>query len=364
MVLTSTPKGDGFTSCGEFEPHQGTIMMFPERPDIWRNNAVNAQNLIIDIANIIINYEQVFFCVKPHLVSLVEKKLDSRVQLILIEYDDIWARDIAPNFVVKNNEIRSVCWGFNSWGGVKDGAYYPWDKDAAFAKTLSDILGIKKYIVDNVVLEGGAVIVDGQGTLFTTQNVLLNKNRNPSITLSQMEKYLCDYFCAEKIIWFNEGLVSDETDGHIDNICSFVKPNEVCLAWTDNEKNPQNMVLQRAYDLLVNSQNSVGSNYVIHKLPIPVPQFLTAQEEAELIQKSSSTNRVEGFQLVPSYLNYYLFNSALLFPAFGCEEDSIAYHMIKQIYPEREVIQMDCREPLIGGGGFHCILHEIPNTFT
>lgn len=358
-----TPRSDGFTSRGEFELHQGTIMMFPDRPDIWRNNAKVAQKLVIDIANIIINYEQVFFCVKPLMAPLVDGKLDSRVQLILIEYDDIWTRDIAPNFVVKNNELRSVCWGFNSWGGLKEGAYYPWDKDAAFARTLSDILGIKKYIVNDVILEGGAVIVDGQGTLFSTKNVLLNKNRNPLITIEQMEQYLRNYFCVDNIVWFDEGLALDETDGHIDNVCSFVRPGEVCLAWTDDESDPQNLVSKKAYNLLLNSKSNNGSEFIINKLPIPSPQFITAVEEKELLQSSTSRNRIEGFQLVPSYVNYYLFNSALLLPAFGCDEDSIAYHSLKRIYPEREIIQLNCREPLIGGGGFHCILHEIPSAF-
>lgn len=357
----STPKIDGFTSRGEFELHQGTIMMFPERPDIWRNNAAIAQKLIIDLANIIANYEQVYFCIKPHHVPLVDGKLDSKVQLVLIDYDDIWARDIAPNFVVNKHELRSVCWGFNSWGGLDEGAYYPWDKDAAFARTLSDILGIKKYVVDEVILEGGSVIVDGQGTLFTTKNVLLNRNRNPLMTINQMEYYLCNYFCVDNVVWFEEGLALDETDGHIDNVCSFVKHSEVCLAWTDDKNDPQNAVSQSTLDLLLNSKSNDGSDFIINKLPIPSPQFITASEETELFQSSTSRNRVKGFQLVPSYLNYYLFNSALLLPAFGCEEDAVAYGLIKNIYPEREIIQLDCREPLIGGGGFHCILHEIPS---
>lgn len=351
-----SPKSDGLLTRGEHEEHFGTIIMFPERKDIWRNNATHAQQLIFDLANTIVNYEEVVFCVKPHLYNIVRKRLDSRVRTVEIDYDDIWARDIAPNFVVSKTEVRAVCWNFNSWGGLTEGAYYPWDKDAAFAKTLSDYLGLKKYVVDDVVLEGGAVIADGKGTIYTTKNVLLNKNRNPAMTLQQIENYLYEYFCAERIVWLENGLVLDETNGHIDNVCSIVRPGELCIAWTDDESNPQYHVSRQAFKVLKSS----GTVRILHKIPIPSPQFITATEALGLMQTSSSTHRIEGFQLVPSYINYYLINSALIFPTFHCDEDEIALSAIRSIFSDREIIPFDAREPLIGGGGFHCILHEIP----
>lgn len=353
----NTPKLDGFHTRGEHERHSGTIIIYPERTDIWRNDAVIAQNLIIKLANLIINYEDVFFCVKPRLVSQVKRILDSRVTLIEIEYDDIWARDISPNFVVNSNEIRAVCWGFNSWGGIEEGAYYPWDKDAAFAKTLSDILGMKKYVVDDVVLEGGAVIADGKGTLYTTKSVLLNRNRNPSLTLAQVEDYLYNYFCADKIVWLENGLTLDETGGHIDNVCSIIRPNEICLASTNYKNNPQYEVAKNAFEVLRKSDSAS----TIHELPIPALQYISADEARGLVQKEGSTNRVEGFPLVPSYINYYLANSALIMPKFMCEEDEIAHQILGEIFPDREIVQLEAREILIGGGGFHCILHEVPS---
>jgi len=353
----TTPREDGFWTRGEHERHSGTIIIFPERTDIWRNDAKIAQKLIIDLANIIITYEDVYFCIKPHLVSLIKGKLDNKVKIIEIEYDDIWARDISPNFVVNNSEIRAVCWNFNSWGGLEEGAYFPWDKDVAFAKTLSDILGLKKYIVDEIVLEGGAVIADGAGTIYTTKNVLLNKNRNPAFSQAQIERYLKDYFSAEHIVWLEDGLALDETNGHVDNICSIVKPQELCLAWTDQNSDPQYHVSRQALKTLQHSSDVK----VIHKIPIPSPQFITADEERGLCQTTTSTNRVEGFQLVPSYINYYLINSALIFPTFQCVEDEIAHNFLQKVFPEREIIPINARELSIGGGGFHCIMHEIPS---
>lgn len=352
-----TPKKDGFRSCGEHERHTGTIIIFPERKDIWRDNAIHAQKLCIELANTIVNYEDVFLCVKPHLRKRVSRSLDSKIRIIEIEYDDIWARDISPNFVVKNNEMRAVCWNFNSWGGFDEGAYFPWDKDAAFAKRIADYLGVKKYIINDVVLEGGSVITDGNGILYTTKNVLLNKNRNPRMTIEQVETYLREFFCADTIIWLEEGLALDETDGHIDNVCSIVHPGEMCIAWTDDDSDPQYEVSKRAMGTLYSS-NTVQT---LHKIPIPAPQFITAIEAAGIEQLSTSTNRVEGFQLVPSYINYYLCNSAVIFPIFNCEHDDEAIKAIKSIFNEREIIPFYAREPLIGGGGFHCILHEIPS---
>ena len=352
-----TPKKDGFRSRGEHERHAGTIIIFPERTDIWRDNAIHAQKLCIDLANTLVNFEDVFLCVKPHLKGNAARLLDSRTHIVEIEYDDIWARDISPNFVVKNNEIRAVCWNFNSWGGLDEGAYFPWDKDAAFAKKIADYLGIKKYVVDDVVLEGGSVIADGKGTIYTTKNVLLNKNRNPGMSTEQIETYLYEYFCADKIVWLEEGLALDETDGHIDNVCSIVRPGELCIAWTDDKTDPQSGISQHAMDILFSS-NTVQT---LHKIPIPPPQYISASEAAGIEQLSTSTHRVEGFQLVPSYINYYLCNSAVIFPIFNCEHDNEAVKAIKGIFPEREVIPFYAREPLIGGGGFHCILHEIPS---
>ncbi len=351
-----SPREDGFWSRGEHEDHFGTIIMFPERTDIWRNGAQNAQQLIIELANIIINYENVLFCVKPHLKNKIRKKLNKKIQIVEAEYDDIWARDISPNFVVNKSEMRAVCWNFNSWGGVEDGAYFPWDKDAAFAKKISDVLGIKKYIINDIILEGGAIIADGNETLYTTESVLLNKNRNPFISKKEMERRLRKYFVVNKIIWFEDGLAFDETGGHVDNICSVIDSENLCLAWTDDENDFRYKNLLKAYNVLLKSDEKK-----IHKIPLPPPQFITKKEEKELKQIFSSTNRVEGFRLAPSYINYYLLNSALLLPAFNCEEDLIVKNIFKKIFPDREIIQMDAREPLIGGGGFHCILHEIPS---
>lgn len=355
--VVTTPKRDGFWVRGEHERHLGTIIIFPEREDIWRDHAIHAQDLIINLANTIVNFEEVFFCVKQQYFGHVKKLLDSRIHIVEIDYDDIWARDIAPSFVVNKREMRAVCWSFNAWGGLTEGAYYPWDKDAMFAKRLADYLGLKKYVVNDLVLEGGAVIADGRGVIYTTKSVLLNKNRNPNMSLEQIEDYLYEYFCAEKIVWIEDGLLYDETNGHIDNVCSIISPGELCMAYPQSEMNSQYEVLKKSMRKLLSSTTV----HKFHKIPLPSSQYITADEAAGLSFTSSSTHRVEGFPLVPSYVNYYLVNSAVVFPVFNCEEDDEAIKVIKRLYPNREILLFDAREPLIGGGGFHCIMHEIPS---
>ena len=356
----NTPKKDGFSSIAETSEHLGTIIMFPERPDIWRNNAKEAQEFIINLANIIIKYENVIMCVKSHLLPLLKERLNKNIKLFEVEYDDIWARDIAPNFIVRNEEIRAVSWEFNSWGGKDEGSYYPWYDDNKFACSLANFLGIYCYQINDIILEGGAVITDGDGTLFTTENVLLNKNRNPLKSKIEIELCLKEYFCCEKVVWLPQGLFLDETNGHIDNLCSIVSPGEICLAWTDDKNDPQYEISHNAYEILANEIDAHDRKFKIHKIILPHEQFITKEESDGLVKLDTSVHRNEGMQLVPSYINYYLINNGLILPIFNCPQDELAIEQMKKIFPKREIIPIYSKEILIGGGGLHCILHEIP----
>lgn len=359
-VLQGNPFLDGYKSVAENEKHSGTIIMFPERGDIWRNNAKEAQDLVLHIANTIIDFEPVLMCAKSYMVSALKKRLDSRIKIFEVDYDDIWTRDIAPNFVVKNNNLRAVNWQFNAWGGIESGAYYPWDDDNKFAVRLADFLGIDYYNVEDIVLEGGGVITDGEGTLFTTESVLINSNRNPGKDKQYIESALKKYFNVAKVIWLPQGLFLDETDGHIDNVCSIVGKAELCVAFTYNPDNDQYSTLQAAYKILSNEKDAKGNKFLIHKIPMPEEQFITKEESLGIQKTQTSTNRAEGFKLVPSYINYYLINGGVLVPSFGCEIDYVAVSEMEKIFSDRKIIQIPSKEILIGGGGFHCIMHEIP----
>lgn len=343
---------------GEFEQHRGTIAMFPFRNDIWRDNAVHMQKYILNLVSIIAKYEPVFLFCQKNLIDKI-KHIPDNVSIIHSEYDDIWARDIGPTFVFHNGDIECIDWKFNAWGGKKEGAYFPWDCDDNFASVVSSYFGLSCKRV-NIVLEGGGIISDGNGTLFTTRSVLLNRNRNPFKTKEFVEEEILRATHDKQVVWLDQGLKHDETNGHIDNLLSFINHNELCLAWTEDKYNPNYRRLKNAYDILSSITNCDGDKYKIHLIPLPSTQYMDESESSGLWTHSDALSRNAGDVLPASYLNYYIINGAVLIPSFGCDTDEVVKVMFENIFPERKVIQVYSREPLLGGGGIHCLLHEVP----
>ena len=345
-------------TVAEFDRHQGTIAMFPFRKDIWRDNAAYMQDYIMELVSIISKYEPVFLFCQSWLIEKL-RNTPKNVTVIIAEYDDIWARDISPTFVRYNGNIECIDWKFNSWGGKKEGAYFPWNADDNFAALVSDYFGVKCNKMD-IVLEGGGVISDGNGTLFTTRSVLLNRNRNPFKSKDFIEKEILKATHDKRIIWLDQGLAYDETNGHIDNILSFVNKNELCLAWTDDKNNSNYRRIRRAFNILSNIKNLEGDNYKIHQIPLPPTQYMNEGEANGLWQHPNALSRKTGDILPASYLNFYIINGAVLIPSFGCETDEQVKYLFQKIFPEQDIIQIYSREPLLGGGGIHCLLHEVP----
>lgn len=339
----------------EFEHHYGTIAMFPIRNDIWRNNAIHMQKYVIDLVNIISRFEPVlFFCKTEYIDKL--SGLANNIQVVECDYDDIWARDIGPTFIKTQNGIEAVDWKFNAWGGKKEGSYFPWDADDKFASFVSWYLGIPNHRIDNVILEGGGIASDGENNIYITRSVTLNRNRNPFKKAEYIEHIIKDALHAKEIVWIPQGLAMDETNGHIDNLLAFISPNTVCLAWTDDKKDPNYKRVRAALNALESR-----SNLNIYKIPLPPKQYMSDTESIGLETRSSSLLREEGDLLPASYLNFYMVNGGVIIPAFGCDTDIIVKKLFQQMFPNREVVQIYSREPLLGGGGIHCILHEIPD---
>lgn len=344
---------------GEFEPHYGTIIMYPVRTDIWRENAKYMQEYIMNLVHIISKYERVYLICPYGYAKNLKDTINANVALVEMEYDDIWARDIAPTFIYKEGMIKTIDWRFNAWGGVKEGAYFPWDKDDSFASAFSDFLNLESVRAP-ITLEGGAVISDGNGTLFATRSVLLNRNRNPFKSLEYVENKILETTGDCRIIWLKQGLSHDETNGHIDNILSVISDKDICLAWTEDKNNPNYKRVREAYSVLKDEQNINGIKYNIHLIPLPTIQRMSPEEADGLIPDNQSLDRNAGDILPASYLNFYMLNGAVIIPAFGCDEDEEALYIFKNLLKNKEVIQIYSREPLLGGGGIHCILHEIP----
>ena len=223
-TLDSTPAADGFRMPGEFEPHSGCWMAWPERTDNWRLGAKPAQEAFAAVAAAIAASEPVTMAVSDAQFENCRALLPPEVRVVEVSTDDAWMRDTGPTFVVDGDGgRRGVDWRFNAWGGTEGGLYFPWDRDDRVAAKVLEIEGADRYRAP-IVLEGGAIHVDGEGTVLTTEECLLNPNRNPELSREQIERALLDYLGAEKVIWLGRGVFEDETDGHVDNLACFARP--------------------------------------------------------------------------------------------------------------------------------------------
>ncbi|MBR3227813.1 MAG: agmatine deiminase, partial [Erysipelotrichaceae bacterium] len=277
-VLESTPKQDGFHMPAEFEEHERTWMIWPQRRDTFRYGGKLAQKAFIEFARTISRFEPVTVCVNADQYDVAFRKCSDFAQVIEMSNDDFWMRDTGATFVTNGKEIRGVDWEFNSWGGLVDGLYFPWDKDDHIANKMCGLIGCDSYRTDGFVLEGGSIHVDGEGTLMVTESCLLSAGRNPDMTKEEIEDKLKEYLGVEKVIWLKEGIYLDETNGHVDNICNFVRPGEVVLAWCDDEDDPQYAISNENLKILENETDAKGRKLKVHKLHIPSPIYLKEEE--------------------------------------------------------------------------------------
>ena len=359
-TLHDTPAADGFHMPGEFEPHAGCWVLWPERPDNWRAGAKPAQQAFVEVASAIANCEPVTIGVSAGQFGHARSRLPPAVRVVEMSHDDAWMRDVGPTFVVdRRGEVRGVDWQFNAWGGVIDGLYFPWDKDGQVARKVLEIELRNRYRAP-FVLEGGAIHVDGEGTLLTTEECVLNRNRNPELGREEVARLLKAYLGVEQIIWLGAGVHLDETDGHVDNLCCFARPGEVVLTWTDDRRDPQYRISRDAYERLAAAQDARGRRLTIHKLHQPGPLRITKSEAAGVEVAEATKPRRAGDRLAASYVNFYLANGAVIMPLLDPARDRAAAQKLRHIFPERRVITVPGREILLGGGNVHCITQQVP----
>ena len=360
IIKNSSPAQDGFHMPAEFEPHQGCIMIFPERADSWQYGAYAARKAFVQVAEVIARSEQVTVCASAGQYDNARAMMPPQIRVVEMESNDAWARDYAPTFVKRDNEIRGIDWGFNAWGGLVDGLYFPWDKDNAMARKLCDLLGKDVYDKRDFILEGGSIHVDGEGTCLVTETCLLSAGRNPTLTKEEIEETLRQYLGVSTIIWLPCGIYHDETNEHVDNICAFVKPGEVVLAWTEDQKDPQYAMSKSCLETLEQAVDAKGRKIKVHKLPLPKPVTMTAEECEGLDACHDEPTRTPGERLAASYVNFYIANKQVVMPGFGDPADEQAKEILQEQFPEREVVQIYARDILIGGGNIHCITQQIP----
>jgi len=359
-TLPGTPVADGFRMPGEFEPHAGCWMLWPERPDNWREAARPAQLAFVQVAAAIAQFEPLTVGVSTAHYGAARALLPERVRVVEMAHDDSWMRDVGPTGVVNaRGAVRGVDWRFNAWGGLAGGLYFPWDQDDLVARKVLDIERLDRYRAP-LVNEGGAIHVDGQGTALVTEECLLNANRNPHLKRSDVERQLRDYLGVSHIIWLGNGVFNDETDGHIDNLACFVRPGEVCLTWTDRRRDPQHAISLDAWERLHEARDARGRRLKVRRLPMPGPLTLHAREAAGLIPREGARARVAGERLAASYVNFYIANGGIVMPLLDPRTDRSAAQRLKRLFPARRVVGVPAREILLGGGNIHCITQQVP----
>ena len=361
IIKDSSPKQDGFHMPAEFEPHEGCILIFPERSDSWQYGGYAARKAFVQVVEAIARSEKVTVCASAKQYDNARALLPEHVRVVEMSSNDSWARDYAPTFV-KNEvgEVRGVDWGFNAWGGLHDGLYFPWDQDNAMARKLCDLLEKDVYHKRDFILEGGSIHVDGEGTCLVTENCLLSAGRNPQMTREEIEDTLREYLGVSAIIWLPCGIYHDETNEHVDNICAFTAPGEVVLAWTEDVSDPQYAMSKACLEVLENTTDAKGRSLKVHKLPLPKPVTITEEECSGLDLCWDEPTRTPGERLAASYVNFYIANKHIVMPGFGDPADQQAKEILQGLFPDREVIQIYARDILIGGGNIHCITQQIP----
>ena len=372
MLTNSTPREDGLRMPAEYEQHESCIIVWPQRPGSWSFGADAACEAFTSVIKAIAASEKVYVaCAKKskHWQRASEMLSGlANVELMDIPTDDSWARDIGPTFVVRDGvegrEVRGINWRFNAWGGDVDGLYPDYEQDDAFAAAFAEAKGYTLYEAAPFVLEGGSIHVDGEGTAMVTASCLLSAGRNPELTQAQIEDKLKEYLNVDKVLWLPRGIYNDETNEHVDNVCAFIRPGEVVLAWTDNEDDPQYALSKASLDYLEHEADAKGRKIVVHKLPIPdAPVCITEDEVAGFDFVEGEDMREAGERLAASYVNFYFSNDSVVLPAFGGENaasDARAAAILAALCPERKIVQIPARAILTGGGNIHCITQQIP----
>ena len=359
QLLEGTPKKDGYRMPGEFEKHTGTWMLWPERPDNWRLGAKPAQKAFVEVAKTLSQFEPLTMAVSQAQYNNARNSLPGNIRVVELSSNDSWMRDVGPTIVSNGSSLRAVDWDFNAWGGLQGGLYSPWDLDDLVAQKVTEIERVDRYKAP-LVLEGGSIHVDGEGTLLTTRECLLHENRNPDKTQSEIEALLSDYLNVSKFIWLNRGIYNDETNGHIDNICCFIRPGVVALAWTDDKADPQFEISQENFKILKSAVDAKGRKLEIHKIHQPNPILITKGESEGVIVTPGTLPRQEGDRLAASYINFYFCNGGAVVPQFNDSHDKLALEQLQKLMPERKVVGVYAREILLGGGNIHCITRQQP----
>lgn len=348
----------------EWEPHTATWLSWPRRHGISFPGRYNeVMPTLAEMVRVLAQHETVHINIRPSMVadlrallrahgiknnlisSPIQRFNGSTIQLHFTPTNEPWCRDHGPIFVKRKgfNAQRStnlavVDWGYNAWGGK----YPPFDKDDAVPQHIARLLNLPLF-QPGIVMEGGSIDVNGRGSLLTSEQCLLNKNRNPHLKKSLIEKYLRDYLGVTNLLWLGDGIVGDDTDGHVDDIARFVNLRTVVAAVEEDPRDENYKILQDNLKRLKKMKDQDGRALRIVEIPMP------------------GTVEYDGQRLPASYANFYIANKVVLLPTYQHKRnDRRAKEILQRCFPARRIVPMDSTNLIWGLGSFHCLTQQQP----
>jgi agmatine deiminase len=345
--VKQTPKDLNYYFPAEWEKHSATWLSWPHKEESWpgKINTIYPiySQFIKELAKgelvcINVNNEKMKLQATAH---LEKQDVDlSKIRFYIHPTNDAWCRDHGPAFLVNPNAENKkviVDWNYNAWGNK----YPPFDFDDVIPTKIGKVLDIPIYNPD-IVMEGGSVDFNGNGTVLTTTACLLNKNRNPQLTQKQIEEYLISYYCVNNILWLHDGIVGDDTDGHIDDITRFVNSNTVVTVIEHNKRDANYSLLKENAEALDKMKLENGNSIKVVELPMPLAIVY------------------DGQRLPASYANFYISNTAVIVPTYRDKNDEKALSILQEHFTDRKVIGLDSTDIIWGLGSFHCLSQQEP----
>ncbi|RMG70035.1 MAG: agmatine deiminase family protein [Bacteroidetes bacterium] len=342
-----TPAALGYTFPAEWAPHRATWLSWPHKEASWPGKLEAVYPVYSEFVRLLSEQEEVHINVlHDEMAAQVERRLQAagarmdQVFLHLFPTNDAWCRDHGPAFVVRPGTeapLALIDWGYNAWGGK----YPPFDLDNQIPQRVAGYRDIP-FFSPGIIMEGGSIEVNGAGTLLTTEACLLNPNRNPQLNRAQIEQYLRDYYGQQQILWLHDGIVGDDTDGHIDDLTRFVGEDTVVTMVERRPADDNYGLLQENLDRLRTFRLPDGRPLRILELPMPDPVVY------------------DGQRLPAAYANFYIANGLVVVPTYRCAQDAEALAILADCFPDRKVVGLDSTDIIWGLGSFHCLSQQEP----
>ena len=346
MSEIKTPRELGFSFPAEFAPQRAMWLSWPHKEASWPGKIETIYKPYSQFIKLVAEDQEVCINVADENMKAFAMRYIqeaganlNNVKFYLHPTNDAWCRDHGPAFLVNRAEKKKaiVDWGYNAWGGK----YPPFDLDDVIPTFIGEKLGLPVFH-PGIVMEGGSVEFNGKGTLLTTTACLLNKNRNPHLSQKEIEKYLIEYYGVENILWLGDGIVGDDTDGHIDDLTRFVNGNTVVTVVEHNKSDENYAPLKENLELLHELRLEDGKQMNIIELPMPSAKYYEDQ------------------RLPASYANFYIANHAVIVPTFQDKNDDKALEILTSCFPERKVVGVNSLDLIWGLGSFHCLSQQEP----